>query len=356
MNSQTGNVDFSALLELAEARYLAWLGKENLPELQRRLCEVRQRYSNSRGRASANMEIRKEFLAIAIRKRVGFYAELAREPWNPEMLSKVCLEQYRGRILADVKAAALSWRDNAAQDARTSGDYPVLPICNQELNPERNAELNAELDMMFCDSLLRVLNDELRVLEAEGKVAPRSVASPARLPMADGSEIRPPAGGRPIDAGAKEDAEVKDVSAEQALCADESNPKTSSEVRQLSIPSPATGDPTRDSEKMDSASFPSEPKSEAQKRRAAVDDFVARCQQAANDLLTEGRLEKPLKITRSHIWRSAKHKRPRHFQYWQADHPKATARDRQNFARVLNQDPRQFVLALIGSPAPPRAQ
>ncbi|MCX6602135.1 MAG: hypothetical protein NTV52_00880 [Acidobacteria bacterium] len=68
------------------------------------------------------------------------------------------------------------------------------------------------------------------------------------------------------------------------------------------------------------------------KNREAVDKFLERCKKI------EG--FKPL---RKHIWLSVGHERARQFQYWQAEHERATYTDNENFDRTVTMEPAKFL-------------
>jgi hypothetical protein len=70
-------------------------------------------------------------------------------------------------------------------------------------------------------------------------------------------------------------------------------------------------------------------------RRAQVDAFLARCNQAG-----------PKKINRKHVWQAAGHKGARQFQFWQASDEKATMQDDQSFSRLLAMKPAEFIALL----------
>lgn len=72
-------------------------------------------------------------------------------------------------------------------------------------------------------------------------------------------------------------------------------------------------------------------------RRAAVDAFIRKCEQQLSR-----------KLNREDIWRAAKHKTARQFQYWQKSDPKATAQDNRNFRRILAMNPTDFETLLKG--------
>ena len=71
--------------------------------------------------------------------------------------------------------------------------------------------------------------------------------------------------------------------------------------------------------------------------KAIVDGFLYRCN------LEPGLTEE---IIREHIWRSIGHKKPRQFQYWQANDARATKADKRNFPRIVQLEPAEFVKLL----------
>ena len=70
-------------------------------------------------------------------------------------------------------------------------------------------------------------------------------------------------------------------------------------------------------------------------RKEQVDSFLQSC----NALLET-------KLSRKHLWRGAGHTTDRQFQFWQANDPKATLQDDQNFSRLLAMKPEDFVQLL----------
>ena len=70
-------------------------------------------------------------------------------------------------------------------------------------------------------------------------------------------------------------------------------------------------------------------------RLTEIEKFLQRCMQ-----------ETGAKLTKSHIWKVVGHKRPRQFQYWQANDNKATKQDDINFKRILAMKPADFIKAL----------
>jgi hypothetical protein len=71
----------------------------------------------------------------------------------------------------------------------------------------------------------------------------------------------------------------------------------------------------------------------ASDRRARVRAFLGACRREFPDI----------KFSRMLIWKSARHAASRQFEYWQANSPKATRADDDNFNRVLAMNPRRFV-------------
>ena len=154
--------DFSALLELAESRFDAWHRRELRPERDRRLSELQKQNLTSGGRAVFAMRTYRALLEREVRERIGFYSAVAHESGNPEMLSKPRLEEYRDLIMISVKHAIGALMDQIERDATAAGDIlkSVLP------DQHRYVQLRAEI--------LDVVNAELRVLEAEWKLAGRA--------------------------------------------------------------------------------------------------------------------------------------------------------------------------------------
>jgi hypothetical protein len=153
--------DFSALLELAESRFHAWHLKELTPELNRRTSDLKMQNLTSGGRAAHAMRIYRELLERDVRERIGFYAALARDSGNPEMLSKRRLEEYRDRIMTTVRHALAGLKEHIERDARAAG-FPESALPTEQ----RYIQLRAEI--------LDVVNAELRVIEAEGKLVGRA--------------------------------------------------------------------------------------------------------------------------------------------------------------------------------------
>ena len=77
----------------------------------------------------------------------------------------------------------------------------------------------------------------------------------------------------------------------------------------------------------------SPPPSVSQDRRARVNDFLRKCNDAGS----------PRRLIRKDIWRAAGHTKGRQFQYWQNSDLKATKSDDQNFRRILEMNPDEFV-------------
>lgn len=74
-------------------------------------------------------------------------------------------------------------------------------------------------------------------------------------------------------------------------------------------------------------------------RRAAVEAFLRRGSHEP-DL--------PVRLTKTHIWRAARHTTSRQFEHWQANDGKATGADDQNFGRIIAMPPTAFVALLRG--------
>lgn len=70
-------------------------------------------------------------------------------------------------------------------------------------------------------------------------------------------------------------------------------------------------------------------------RKAWVDGFIAACKRECD-----------FKVQRKHIWLAAGHRTGRQFAYWQANSPKASKTDHQNFVRILSMKPAEFVALL----------
>jgi hypothetical protein len=71
-------------------------------------------------------------------------------------------------------------------------------------------------------------------------------------------------------------------------------------------------------------------------REALVNEFIHRC----ND-------ELPFKVLKKHIPAAAKHQTERQFQYWQKGDARATAKDDENFRRILAMSPKDFHALLL---------
>jgi hypothetical protein len=151
--------DFAALLELAESRFHAWRLKELHPERDHRIGELKKQNLRSGGRAVSAMRIYRELLEREVRERIGFYAAVAHESRNPEMLSKSRLEEHRDRVMTTVGHATAGLKAQIERDARAAGDIPESALPHEQ----RYIQLKAEI--------FDVVNSELRVLEAEGKLA-----------------------------------------------------------------------------------------------------------------------------------------------------------------------------------------
>ncbi len=158
----SGRVEYEALFELAESKFHAWHQKKLRPERERRMSELRTHNLTTSGRAVAVMRIYRELLEREVRKRIGFYAAVARESGSSEMLSKRRLDEFRELVMTRVGHATRVLKDHIMQDALAAGDVPLLALPNER----QYVSLKAVI--------LDVVNDELRVLAAEGTLASRS--------------------------------------------------------------------------------------------------------------------------------------------------------------------------------------
>jgi hypothetical protein len=77
--------------------------------------------------------------------------------------------------------------------------------------------------------------------------------------------------------------------------------------------------------------------SESRDLHAMVDAFLQRCNE-------QSKLK--VKLIRKHICLAVGHKKPRQFQYWQAQSKKASKADEKNFLRILAMTPDEFVAVL----------
>jgi hypothetical protein len=179
--------DFAALLERAESKFSAWRLKELIPERDRRIDELKNQKLSSGGRAVHARRIYRELLEREVRQRIGFYAAVAHESGNLEMLSKARLEEHRDRIMTSVGYATDTLKGDIERDVRAAGDRPesALPV------GQRYIQLRAEIR--------DVVNAELRVLEAEGKLARRADdevdstrAKPANCATGGGTQAQTP--------------------------------------------------------------------------------------------------------------------------------------------------------------------
>jgi hypothetical protein len=153
-----GSPDFSALLEVAEAKYDRWRLRESQPERNRRLDALKYQKLTSSGRAVHALRIYRELLELEARKRILYYALTARKPTGSEMLSKRRLTEFRERIMRHVKAALGALKDSVRQDACAAGDVSPSALPAQHRYDQVQYEI------------LNIVNAELRVLEAEGKL------------------------------------------------------------------------------------------------------------------------------------------------------------------------------------------
>ncbi len=169
--SDLSEADFAALLELAEAKFQRWLRKEWLPERDRRINELKKQPLMFGGRVVHARRIYEELLAGEVRQRVGFYAEVARESGNPEMLSAYRLGEFRERIMTSVGHVCTALKENIEREARAAGN--VSPAQLQALVSER-------LYVHLRARILDIANVELGVLEAEGNLSQPTRAATRR--------------------------------------------------------------------------------------------------------------------------------------------------------------------------------
>ncbi len=170
---------FAALLELAEARFYASHRKELRPERDRRIGDLKNQSLTSGVRAVFAMRIYRELWEREVLTRICFYATIARESANSEMLSKRCFAEYKQLVIASVVHSAAALKRNVERDVRAAGDMQesALP------NVQRYVRLQAEI--------LDVVNAELRVLEAEGKLQsePQPNLPPDREPVIEPTPV-----------------------------------------------------------------------------------------------------------------------------------------------------------------------
>jgi hypothetical protein len=151
-------VGFAALLELAESKFHAWHLKELRPERSRRISELKNENLSFQGKVLREMRTDRELLELQTRRRIAFYAEVAHESDNAEMLSQVRLGEFRQRIVDSVEIFCKARMTKLGHAARAAGEPLESPPSEHQYR-----QLQAEI--------LDVVNAELRVLEAEGKLA-----------------------------------------------------------------------------------------------------------------------------------------------------------------------------------------
>jgi len=175
--------DFAALLDLSEKKFNRWLRKKLLPERDRRLGELKNQRLTFGGRASHAAGINEELLSRKVRKRIGFYAGVAHDSGNPEMLSAQRLAEFRDRIMTSVGLACARMKNDIEMEARAVGN-----VSEAQLQALLNEQLYAQLRARVFD----VVNAELGVLEAEGELAepPEPVGDTGR--KAESAALAPP--------------------------------------------------------------------------------------------------------------------------------------------------------------------
>jgi hypothetical protein len=162
--SDIGEADFPALLDLAERKYRAWCLEELVPDEARRISELKKQSLSSAGRAFYAIRISRELQERAVCKRIGFYAEVARDWQSSEMLTEPRLREYLKLILRTVRHSIAGLKCSIEQDARITGDAPESAL------PQKLRYVNLR------SAILNVAKAELRVLEAEGKLASQRAA------------------------------------------------------------------------------------------------------------------------------------------------------------------------------------
>lgn len=150
---------FDALLEEAESEFNRWLKRELLPERDKQLNDLMAQKLGSGGRALKRSQIYRDLLARQVRKRIDFYAGVARRAGNAGMLSDVRLEEFQERIMTSMGHAILALKDGNERDFRAAGDLSPAAWPRQQHYDGLKSEISD------------VVNDEIRVLKAEGKVA-----------------------------------------------------------------------------------------------------------------------------------------------------------------------------------------
>ena len=90
-------------------------------------------------------------------------------------------------------------------------------------------------------------------------------------------------------------------------------------------------------------SSPLAPVSTPQSRPDRVDDFLERCNREHLG---------PRPLVRKNLWMLAGHRTPRQFQYWQRSDQKASLADKNNFERILEMTPRDFINAVVRKRSP----
>ena len=149
----------SGALELAEAKYARFVNKSRRDRDQ--LLDglpPRQRFG---GRAHSLQDAFLKTTERRIRKWATIYKRVASEQRCSSLISKPEIESLRKRMLASTKAAEDALVDRVLQDAAAAGDANQLVVHAWEKNIRRT----------FQPTLLDVINSELSVLEAKGRVA-----------------------------------------------------------------------------------------------------------------------------------------------------------------------------------------
>lgn len=143
------------LLELVSARYQKWHGQKLRPTRKRRLKALDRQQLSAAGWAFRAVEIFRDLQEREVRRHVRIYAEVARTKRCPEMFGSALLGKLRNSLVESIGGSCQHLR--ARIEIRVMGgvDVTAAPLPGQE--HYRQLQSHA----------LDVINDELRVLEAE---------------------------------------------------------------------------------------------------------------------------------------------------------------------------------------------
>jgi hypothetical protein len=164
--TEHNEASFEALRNLADARFYKWCSKKWRPEWDRRLDELSKEEVTG-GRFVSALRLAEELLTCKAREQISIYEGVARERQSREMLSKLRLDEFRQRIMGtSVGASVGALRGRFQRQVNAVGCPPSA------VPHERRYEY-------LLDKILGVVNNELRLLEAEGSDLRDAASNPA---------------------------------------------------------------------------------------------------------------------------------------------------------------------------------